>query len=190
MNALYHRTFFRDIRTTVVLVLGVFVAAEVLGRHFLLLLPFLALLGAVQTAFDASYLILARHFAAALERRINREVGSDVLIAHRLEETYLFPLGRRKVVTIAGGDGFSWFGFVTIFYTVLGLAAYSVGLTLGLPALDTNVMPFYLVGLLALTASTLAVGVWWFVSGTGEERLLAILGPWVEEGVSPPDPTP
>jgi hypothetical protein len=77
---------------------------------------------------------------------------------------------------------------VTIFYTVLGLTAYSVGLTVGLPALDTAVMTFYLVGLLALTAATLAVGVWWFVSGTGEERLMAVLEPWVEERAAPSDP--
>ncbi|CAN5864425.1 hypothetical protein BH23ACT5_BH23ACT5_04410 [soil metagenome] len=172
------------------LALATLVAAEVLGRHFLLLLPFLALLGAVQTAFDASYLIFSRHFAAALELRINGEVGSEVLVGHHLEDTYLFPLGRRKVVTVAGGNGFAWFGFVTIFYTILGLTAYSLGLTIGLPALEPGVMPFYLVGLLALTGATLAVGVWWFVGGTGEERLLAVLTPWTEGrgNLSEPDP--
>ena len=48
---------------------------------------------------------------------------------------YLFPLNRTKIVTIAVGHGFSWFGYVTVFFTLLGMAAYGFGLGIGLSGL-------------------------------------------------------
>lgn len=181
MSARYHRRFFRDIQFTTVLVLVLLVGAQLSDQaNILLVLPFVALMGACQTAFDASYLIFARQFSTALERRINAIVGEDVLIAHRLEDAYLFPLDRPKIVTLAGGDGFSWFGFMTAFYTLLGIGAYAVGLVGGLQSLDTSVVPLYLVALLGMTAFALVAGIWWFVAGRGEGRLAEILGPWIE----------
>lgn len=181
MNALYHRLFFRDVRFTTILVLGAIVAARIVDDPgILLVVPFIALIGACQTAFDASYLIFSRHYAQAIERRINASVDDEVLVGHRLENDYLFPLDRPKIVTVAGGDGFSWFGFMTVLYTLLGIGAYAVGLIGGLSALDSSAVPIYLVSLLGLTAFALVVGIWWFVAGTGERRLAAILEPWSE----------
>lgn len=174
MDATYHRRFFGDVRYVTVLVLGLFVVAWTIDQAFLLLIPFVALIGACQTAFDASYLIFARRYAAALERRINSLAGSELLVGHRLEDAYLFHLGRDR------GAGFTWFGFMTTFYTLLGVGAYAVGLIGGLEHLDQSVVPLYLVGLLGLTAFALVVGIWWFVSGKGDDRLAAILDPWAE----------
>lgn len=183
MNALYHRTFFRDVQYTTAVVMLLLVGAIWIDPLVLVIVPFAALTGAVQTAFDANYLIFSRQYAAAIEKRINDLVGDDVLVAHRLEDSYLFPLDRRKVVTLAGGDGFSWFGFMTAYYTVLGIGAYAVGLVGGLGQLDDSVVPLYLFALVGLTAFALAVGAWWFVAGTGEDRLRAVLDPWVGEDI-------
>ena len=55
-------------------------------RWLFLAIPIVALIGAAQTAFDASYLIFSRQYATRLEHMLNRELGRDILIAHRLEE--------------------------------------------------------------------------------------------------------
>jgi hypothetical protein len=176
MNALYHRRFFSDVRYTTVVILGLFVAGVAIERALFLLVPVVALIGACQTAFDASYLIFSRQYATRLERFLNRELGRDVLVAHRLEDVYLFPLDRPKIVTLAGGSSFTWFGFMTAFYTLIGAASYLAGLWLGLSALPEGLGRIaYWTLLLGLTLAALVVGGWWFVGGEGERRLRTVL---------------
>ena len=101
-----------------------------------------------------------------------------MLVASELEETYLFPLDDRKIVTLRFGRDFTWFGFMTILYTALGVLAYLVGLGLSLDVLSdspSNYAAPYLVVLAALTIAALVVGGWWFVGGVGEERLREVL---------------
>ena len=180
MNAAYHRRFFADVRFTVLVIGGLFAAGALGDRRaslLFLLIPAAALIGACQTAFDAYYLIFSRHYAASLERFINTRLGEEVLVAHRMEEAYMFPLGGAKMVTLAPGKGFTWFGFMTAFYTVIGAASYAVGLWLGIDALGPGPLRvLYLVFLGALTLSALATGGWWFVAGAGERRLARVLG--------------
>lgn len=182
MNRFYHERFFSDVRFTTLLVVALFVLGSWQTTLAYLLVPPVALLGAAQTAFDASYLIFSRHYATRLEQYLNRSVGEHVLIAHKMEESYLFPLNRPKIVTAAFGDGFSWFGFMTLFYTAVGIAAFGFGLALGWSELFVHGSGWavaYLSAMGALSAVALGVGWWWFVAGTGERRLteaLATLG--------------
>ncbi len=176
MNAAYHRRFFTDVWLTAGSVLALFVAGTALSDVLFLAIPVVALLGANQTAFDASYLTFSRQYAASIERELNDAIGADVLVAHRLEADYLYPLGVRKVVTVPVRGPLTWFGFMTFFYTALGIAAFGVGLVLGVRALGWGwVAAAYLVGLGGLTLSSLATGGWWFVGGAGERRLEAVL---------------
>ncbi len=178
MNARYHDRFFSDIRFTTVAILAMFAAGAAIDRWLFLTIPFVALLGATSTAFDASYLIFSRQYAVRLEKHINADIGRSVLIAHELEDAYLFPLGRRKIVTLRFGSDFTWFGFMTAFYTLLGVVAYLVGLGLSLDVLAQGPGRYalvYLTVLATLTIAALVVGGWWFVAGTGEERLEAVL---------------
>ncbi len=178
MNRYYHERFFGDVRFITVGVVVLFVIGWWEVPFAFLLIPPLTLIGAAQTAFDASYLIFSRHYAARLERYLNQEVGSAVLIAHELEEEYLFPLSSRKIVTAAFGRGFSWFGFMTLFYTALGVLAFAFGLALGWHSLTdagTGWTVAYLAALGVSGATALVVGWWWFVSGTGERRLSTVL---------------
>jgi hypothetical protein len=179
MNARYHDRFFSDIRFSTFGVLALIVAGLVVDRWLFLAIPVVALLGAAQTAFDASYLIFSRQYATRLEKELNRLLGRDILIAHRLEDTYLFPLDDRKIVTLAGGRGFSWFGFMTAFYTILGMGSYAVGVGLSLDVIRDNGAilygGIYLASLATLTAAALVVGFWWFVGGEGERRLKHVL---------------
>lgn len=178
MNRFYHERFFADVRYVTTGVVALFVIGWWGVPLAFLLIPPLALLGAAQTAFDASYLIFSRHYAERLELYLNKHVGSTVLIAHELEERYLFPLSRRKIVTAALGRDFSWFGFMTLFYTALGVAAFGFGLALGWPHLveaGTGWTVAYLTSLGAAGGVALGVGTWWFVSGAGERRLSDVL---------------
>ena len=178
MTGLYHKQFFRDITITTVLVLALFVVAWWEVPQAFLLVPVVALIGAVQTAFDCSYLIFARWYAAYLERYLNEQAGERILVAASLESTYLFPLGSRKIVTIPLGAGFSWFSLVTILYTVIGIVAYLFGLVLGwdtLTSASSTIQALYLIPLIGITVLVLIVGIWWFVGGEGERRLEAVL---------------
>lgn len=178
MTALYHKQFFRDTKFFMVVVLAL-LAGGLLGdaRLYLAVAP-VALLGAAQTAFDAYYLIFARHYAAALERHLNQESGEAVLIAHRIEETYQFPLNTTKVVTLGFGPGFTWFGMMTALYTIIGIAGFVVGVAASgspLAALGGAWQAAYYASLGTITALTLGVGWWWFVGGEGERRLRGVI---------------
>ncbi len=178
MNRFYHERFFADVRFTTIAVIALFVAGAWVGPIAFLLIPPIALLGAVQTAFDASYLIFARHYSATLERKINEATKSRVLVAHEIEDSYLFPLDETKIVTATMGSGFSWFGFVTLFYTALGILAFGFGLTLGWDLLLDSGAAWtaaYLGSLGLLSMAGLITGLWWFVGGTGEQRLKTAL---------------
>jgi hypothetical protein len=178
MTRYYHERFFSDIRLQVVLTVGLFGVGFWQVEGTFLLIPVVALYGAVQTAFDASYLIFARHYAARLESYINQRLEDPVLVAAELEDGYLFPLDEMKVVTAAFGSSFSYFSFVTLFFTALGILTYSFGLALGLPFLDAAGSGWtmaYLSSLSLVTLAALLVGWWWFVAGAGERRLRVIL---------------
>ena len=178
MTRYYHERFFSDIRLQVVATLALFVVGFWQVEGAFLLVPVIALYGAVQTAFDASYLIFARQYAVRLEQYINARLDDPVLVAAELEKQYLFPLDDRKIVTAAFGYGFTYFGFVTLFFTALGVLTYLFGLALGLSFLDQagdDWTVAYLVSLFGLTLAALAAGWWWFVGGEGERRLRSIL---------------
>lgn len=176
MNALYHQRFFSDIRFTTVAVLALFIASSAIDRRLFLLIPLVTLMGACQTAFDASYLIFSRQYASRLEQFINRSVGMNVLVAHLMEDAYLFPLDRRKVVTLAGGEGFTWFGFMTAFFTLVGAGVSVAAVWAGVGELRTTALALAYWGFLGgLTITAGIVGGWWFVGGEGERRLREVL---------------
>ncbi len=175
MTVEYHRRFFGDIRFAVLTIGALFVLGFWEVPAAFLLVPVIALYTAVQTAFDASYLIFARQYAARLERYLNQRAGETIHVGAMMEDAYLFPLDVRKIVTAAPGRGFSWFGFVTLFQTALGLAAAGFGMALGYANyLQFQTGPWdaaYFTTLAVLGAAALGVGIWWFVGGEGERRL-------------------
>lgn len=178
MTRYYHQRFFADIRFTTGAVVGLLLIGWWGVTEAFLLIPFLTLIGANQTAFDASYLHFARHYAATLERDLNQGLRRKVLVAAELEDHYLYPLNRPKVVTAHLGSGFSWFGWMTILYTVVGVMSFAGGLALGWPTLraaGTSWTVSYLVAVAVLVVASLAIGGWWFLAGAGESRLRSVL---------------
>jgi hypothetical protein len=179
MTSLYHKRFFFDISFTTAVILALLVIGWWQVPEAFLLVPVVALMGAVATAFDSSYLIFARWYAASLERYLNQRLGENILVAAELEAAYLFDLGTPKIVTIPIDGQWTWFSFMTIFYTIIGGLAYIFGLALGWEVLldaPAGLFVLYLAGLVGLTFAALATGIWWFVGGVGERRLEGVLG--------------
>lgn len=175
MTRYYHTRFFNDTRYTALGVIALLVIGFWSVPEAFLLVPVVALLGANQTAFDASYLFMARRYAAALEDEINRAMRRRILVGAELEDRYLVPLDSKKLVGVAFGRNFSWFGWMTVLYTVLGMLAYTAGVWLAWDVLDGLSQFFYLGSLGVLTAASITIGWWWFVSGTGDVRLDEVL---------------
>lgn len=175
MTRYYHARFFADTRYTAIGVIVLLVIGFWAVPEAFLLVPVVALLGANQTAFDASYLFMSRRYAATLEDEINQAMRRRMLIGAELEDRYLVPLGSRRLVGAAFGRDFSWFGWMTVLYTILGILAYVSGLWLGWGVLDGAGRVFYLASLGLLTVASVAVGWWWFVAGTGDERLADVI---------------
>lgn len=178
MTALYHRQFFSDVRFVLIAFLALFVVGWSGIEEAFLLIPFVALWGACQTAFDASYLIFARQYAAALEGWLNDRLEEPILVASQIEDAYLFPMSRRKIVTIPIGGPVTWFGFMTAFITAGGVVAALAGLWAGgevLESLTLGPRLAYLVTLAVLAGAAVAVGAWWFVGGAGERKIRAVL---------------
>lgn len=178
MTRYYHERFFADTRYFALLLIALLVVGWWGVSESFLLVPLVAILAANVTAFDASYLIFARKYAAVLETQINSDLGAEWLIAARMEDEYLFPLDKAKVVTIRLGEDFSWFGWMTILYTSLGAGLGVVGLAAGWGTLRGLTAPWfaaYVVGLAALAIASLAIGSWWFAGGVGERRLSQVI---------------
>ena len=175
MTRYYHARFFADTRYTAIGVMVLLVIGFWAVPEAFLLVPVVALLGANQTAFDASYLFMARRYATALEDEINRAMRRRILVGAELEERYLVPLDSKKVVGVAFGRDFSWFGWMTLLYTTLGILAYAAGVWLSWEVLAGAGKAFYLVSLGALTFASLGIGWWWFVAGSGDERLTDVI---------------
>lgn len=192
MTRYYHERFFADVRHTTLVSVALFVIGWWGVPEAFLLVPPVALIGANQTAFDASYLHFARHYAASLESDLNTMVGRKVLVGADLEDRYLYPLNEKKIVTAHLGSGFSWFGWMTILYSASGALAFMAGFALGVPTLTEAGSTWtvsYLVVLGVFLLGSLAVGGWWFVTGVGESRLREVLDAEFGRSVAEPDST-
>ena len=74
-----------------------------------------------------SYVIFARTHAAAIECRINREVGAEVLVAHRLEEIYFGAPGDPKLVAASLRRPLTMLAAETWHFTIAGAGFFVVG---------------------------------------------------------------
>ena len=167
MNNFYHKQFLLDLRLLFFFTIIFFYLSRT-NINALLIVPFISLFGAVLLSFHAHYLIFTRNYSQFLEEKINKITGNDVLIGHKLENSYLFPIQHRKIVVAKLGSDFTWFSFVTLFITFLGISAYIFALR------ELIIMKYdviYLFFLVLITLVTLFVGIWWFLLGNGEKKL-------------------
>ena len=167
MNKYYHDQFLFDVRILFFFTI-IFHYLALTNNTAYMLIPFISLFGSVLLAFHAHYLIFSRNYSEFIEIKINNILGSDVLIAHKLENSYLFPIKDRKIVVAKLGYDFSWFGYVTLFITFIGISSYIYSIV---SLLNTEISQYYYLFIALITLITLIIGIWWFLLGNGEKRL-------------------
>tara|TARA_B000000475_G_scaffold17271_2_gene14219 strand:- start:507 stop:1082 length:576 start_codon:yes stop_codon:yes gene_type:complete len=167
MNKFYHQQFLIDVRIFLLLA-TVLIVLSFDNRDIAYLIPLVSLFGSVILAFHAYYLIFSRHYSEFLEKKINKKLDKELIITHKLENSYFFPINDKKIVVAKIGKNFSWFSFVTLLITAYGIASYSYGVYVISYYLSNNV---YLYLLALLTLITIIIGYWWFIKNIGEERL-------------------
>ncbi len=167
MNKYYHDQFLFDIRILFFFTI-IFHYLALSNNTAYMLIPFISLFGSVLLSFHAHYLIFSRNYSEFIEIKMNKILGNDVLIAHKLENKYLFPIKDRKIVVAKLGSEFTWFGFVTLFITFIGISSYVYSIV---RLLNTGINSNYLIFIGLITLITLIIGIWWFLLGNGENRL-------------------
>jgi hypothetical protein len=95
-------------------------------RATVLLIPFFVIYLGAQSAYFLTYVIFARVYATGIEQRINHLLQSDVLIAHRQEAAYLFPLGGAQFAGVTLRLRQTFIGFITIHFWIIGGAAIAL----------------------------------------------------------------
>ena len=167
MNKYYHDQFLFDVRILFFFTI-IFHYLALTNNMAYMLIPFISLFGSVLLAFHAHYLIFSRNYSEFIEIKMNKIQGNDVLIAHKLENKYLFPINDRKIVVAKLGSEFTWFGFVTLFITFIGISSYVYSIV---RLLNTDINSNYYIFIGLITLITLIIGIWWFLLGNGENRL-------------------
>ena len=167
MNKYYHDQFLFDVRILFFFTI-IFHYLALTNNTAYMLIPFVSLFGSVLLSFHAHYLIFSRNYSEFIEFKLNNILGNDVLIAHKLENSYLFPIKDRKIVVAKLGSEFSWFGYVTLFITFIGISSYVYSIV---SLLNTEISLYYYLFIALITLITLIIGIWWFLLGNGEKRL-------------------
>jgi hypothetical protein len=149
-------------------------------RATALLIPFFVIYIGVQSAYFLSHVISARVYATGLEQRINRLLKDDVLIAHRQEAAYLFPLGGAQFAGVSLRLRQTFFGFMTIHFWLTGGACFALAAYRAwqlLPELEGEFPParYYFWALGAWALLHLAYLVWYFGSRHYERRIKEVV---------------
>ena len=167
MNKFYHQQFLLDVRIFLVLTTS-FLYLSFSNSKVYLLLPPICLFGAILLAFHAHYLIFSRYYSQYIEEKINNVSNKNILITHKLENEYFFSVKDKKIVVANIGKKFTWFSFVTLFITFMGIFVYIYSIN---QVIQSNLSQNYLLFMFLITLITLIIGIWWFLLGNGEKRL-------------------
>jgi hypothetical protein len=149
-------------------------------RATALLIPFFVIWVGVQSAYFLTYVFFARVYATGIEQRINQLVQEDVLIAHRIEAEYLFPLGGAQFAGVPLRADQTFVGFITIHFWLLGgaailLSAYRAWQLLPAVAREFPPAEFYFAALIAWAILNLVYLLWYFGTRRHEQRIMRVV---------------
>jgi hypothetical protein len=189
MNFRYHALFFRQINFWI----GVNVALLVISldttfRAAVFLVPFLVLYAAMQGAFHFHYIVFSRRYARALEQKINRLNRNTALIAHELEELYLFPLDTPRFVGVSLGNLLSFFSAITFHYGIAGTALWALALYRAaqiIPQLAAGFAPlaWYVPVTVVWTLANVLYLAWYFIGQRDERAVERELQVFLAKGI-------
>ncbi len=150
-------------------------------RAVALIIPFFTIYLGVQSAYFLSYVVFARVYATGIEKRINRMLADDALIAHRLEAAYLYPLDGAQFAGVPARFGQSFIGFITIHFwltgaAVIALASYRAWQLLPALTLEFPPLRFYFPALILWSVLHLVYLVWYFGARRDERVIESVVG--------------
>jgi hypothetical protein len=185
----YYELFFRFTGAGLVAVGALFIGAFwAPTQAAALILPFVILYVGFHASYLFSYVIFARTFAAALERRINREVGAELLVAHRLEEVYFGSPGDPRLVAASLRRPATFISAETWHFTVVGAGLFVVSVFLGSTTVQRVGEPWstwyvpVVVGWALLNGAYLA---WHFIARRDQRAIERILADAYEPSTAP-----
>ena len=153
-----------------------------------MILPFVILYVGFHASYLFSYVIFARTFAAALERRINREVGAELLVAHRLEDVYFGAPGDPRLVAASLRRPAAFISAETWHFTAVGGALFVVSVFMGRATIQPFGEPWsnwyvpVVIGWALLNGAYLA---WHFLARRDQRSIEGILAEAYEPATEP-----
>jgi hypothetical protein len=185
----YYELFFRFTGAGLVAVGALFIGAFwPPTQAAAMILPFAILYVGFHASYLFSYVIFARTFAAALERRINREVGAELLVAHRLEEVYFGAPGDPRLVAASLRRPATFISAETWHFTVAGAGLFVVSVFMGRATIQPFGEPWsnwyvpVVIGWALLNGAYLA---WHFVARRDQRSIEGILAEAYEPATEP-----
>ena len=125
----YSERFFERIRTYLVISLVLLVVSGAgIFPGAVIAVPFVVPFAFLETGYLFYYTVFARRHAEYLERAINRRLGRDVLVAHRLEAAYFYPPDGPKIAALSLANPLGMMSAMTLGYTGGAVLLWSVGL--------------------------------------------------------------
>ena len=151
-------------------------------RAAILLLPFFIVYAGFFCAYLLTYNIFARIYSTALEKKINQSIGAKLLVAHEIEDAYIYRTPAPKFVAIDLGRPYTFIGASTVSFTFGGIVLYLFAAYRAyqiLPELASHFAPFspfvYWPLLAVWTGGHLAYLVWFYVGGKPEKTIAKIV---------------
>ena len=165
---------------TVLTLLNIALALLYPLRAVILVLPFFIVYAGFFCAYLLTYNLFARIYATALEKKINSLLEAELLVAHKMEEVYIYRTPGAKFVALDLTQPWTAISASTLSVTVGGVLTY---LFAGyrtyqiLPLLAAHFPPLHLYWplLASWTLGHLAWLIWFFIGGKPERDIAAIV---------------
>lgn len=181
MHGRYSNLFYElvIISLIVIILMGAASMTDAL-RGVVLLIPFYVIYVGVHSAYYLSYVVWARIYATGLEQKINELLKENLLIAHRQEAVYLFPLQGKQFAGVRLSLRQTFIGFITIHFWITGAAAIGLSLYRAWQLYEELIREFppacyYFIALGVWALLHLVYLVWYFGARPYERRVMEIV---------------
>ncbi len=149
-------------------------------RAAIFVLPFFIVYAGFFCAYLLTYNLFARIYATALEKKINALLGGDFLVAHRMEDIYIYKTPGPKFVALDLTRPYTFISASTLSFTVGGVLTYFLAAYRAwqlLPELISHYPPLGLYWPLlgVWTLGHLVYLLWFYVGGKPERAIAAIV---------------
>ncbi len=181
MHGRYSNLFYELIIISIIVII-LMAAASMTDtlRGVVLLIPFFVIYVGVHSAYYLSYVIWARIYATGLEQKLNQLLQDDLLIAHRQEAIYLFPLRGKEFAGVTPRLRQTFIGFITTHFWLLGAAVIALSVYRAWQLYEDLMREFppvcyYFIALGAWSLLHLVYLVWYFGTRYYERRIMDVV---------------